>query len=141
MAEKMKLKVDTVDGPNSNGWYEVEFEGGVKASTKDEDVAQEAFKARGTEVEAVIAEVTKGKFTNVYLNSVNGVGGKPATARKSSPRTGGAAPQAGKDNERIARQWANGRAVELFIAGKLPLSKEDAELIASAAADLLAATK
>src|SRR6476661_1650833 len=106
------ITVKDVDGPNSNGWYEILLEDDRKVSTKDEDVAKAAFQSRGSEAEAVISSTVKGKFTNIYLNQINGVGevrpkGKPAARAATKP---GRTPA---ENDRIARQWAYGRATEL----------------------------
>lgn len=114
---EMIVTVEKVDGPNSNGWYEVVFEDGSKASTKNDDLAKEAFQSRGTEVPAVVSTVENGKFTNVYLNEINGV--KDAFKKGSKARSASSAPKGGRtpaENDRIARQWAYGRAVELLVA-------------------------
>ena len=147
MAQTEKIEVKSVDGPNDNGWYEVELSDGRKSSTKDEAVAKEAFARLGEEVDAVIGTTTKGNFTNIYLNQINGVGDLKPAARRSSgaARSGGGSAAPAKDTERIARQWAYGRATELLIAAggpaAFPLSPEDMSNLSAQAKALLDATK
>lgn len=140
------VTVEKVDGPNSNGWYDVTFEDGRKAATKNEEVAKHAFQSRGTSVTAVISEVVNGKFTNIYLNEIDGVkdGFKPRGGSKAS----GGSAKAGRtpaENERIARQWAYGRAVELMIGSgaefAFPLDSAAMSQLAEQAELLLNATK
>ena len=143
-----KITVVGVDGPNSNGWYEAELEDGRKVSTKDEEVAKEAFQSRGSEVDAIISSSTKGKFTNVYLNQINGVGNarpprKTVSATPSSPaRSGGRTPA---ENDRIARQWALGRSVELLVGSgaefAFPLDDATKKQLTDTADFLLNSTK
>lgn len=135
----------------SNGWFEITLtdENGdqVVASTKDTKVSEAAFQSRGTEVEAEINTVEKGKFTNVYLNTIAGVGGKSAGkpgAKKSAPAA--AIPQKGNDvQERIARQWSYGRAVELLTGSGAdfiyPLDEEFQKYVQEQADWLLSQTK
>lgn len=137
------ITVKEVDGPNSNGWYEVLLDDGRKVSTKDEAVAKAAFQSRDVEAEAVISSQTKGKFTNVYLNQINGVGetrpkkpaAKPAASTGRDPAT----------NDRIARQWAYGRATELLIGSGaefvFPLDSKTMSDLSEVASGLLNATK
>lgn len=145
MAETVDVIVEKVDGPNSNGWYEVEFTGGNKASTKDENLAKAAFQSRGTEVSAVISEVTKGKYTNVYLNEIDGV--KEAGTRGRKRTTAGAAtpPTSDARDQRIARQWAYGRAVELLVGSgsefAFPLDSATMSQLSEQAEAFLNATK
>src|SRR6476659_5794621 len=105
MAETLTKEVKSDDGTNDNGWFDVEFADGTVAATKDEEVSKAAFQARGTEAEVEIGTQTKGKFTNVYLNKINGVGGRPAAgsygrkAPAAAPsRSGGRSPA---ENDRI----------------------------------------
>lgn len=146
MTEPTLVTVEKVDGPNSNGWWEVTFEDGKKASTKNEDVAKAAFQSRGGEVPAVISEVVNGKFTNVYLNEIDGV----KDSFKKGGRKAAAAPaaKAGRtpaENDRIARQWAYGRAVELLIGSgaefAIPLDSATMSQLAETAEALINATK
>ena len=111
------VTIEEVDGPNANGFYEVTLGDGRKASTKDDDIAQAAFAVRGGEAEVSLGTQTKGKFTNIYLNEVNGVRGA-APKRTASKRS--ATPDSGSPDRdaRIAAQWALGRATELHILGK-----------------------
>jgi hypothetical protein len=138
------VEVVEVDGPNPQGWFEITLEDGTKVSTRDEIVAKEAFQNRGTEVEANISEVVKGRFTNRYLNEINGVRGK-APKRTGSPAEKAPAPAPSKDNERIARQWAYGRATELLIASDteftFPLKPELMSQLSEMADMLLNATR
>lgn len=142
------LTVDKVEGPNDNGWYEVIFENGVKASTKNEDMAKTAFQSRGSEVPVVLTERVSGKFTNVYLNEIDGFK-DAAKPKKSAARMSDTPAKSGRtkeDNERIARQWAYGRAVELFIAsgsagGALPLTSTNTDRITEIADWLISVTK
>lgn len=134
----------------TNGWFEVQFESGDPASTKSQEVADRAFEVRGDEVEAKINEVTRGKFTNRYLNEIAGVsdGGGPrrasgdGTPRRQQAQGGGRSEET---QERIARQWAYGRAVELLIgSGKefdFPLQGEDLANVAKTAETLLERTR
>jgi hypothetical protein len=106
--------VETVDGPNSNGFYDVIFDDGRKAATKNEDLAKEAFQSRGVEVPVVISERVNGRFTNIYLNEINGVKDSPKRGKAKGSAPAAAAP-APRDNDRIAKQWAIGRSVELLV--------------------------
>jgi len=141
------ITVEDVSGPNANGWREVTFEDGRKASTKDEDIAKEAFQSRGNPVEAVISVSKNGKFTNTYLNQINGVGeakpkGRPSSNGGSKTASRGRTPA---ENERIARQWAYGRAVELLVGSgaefAYPLDDATLSMIKTQAESLLNATK
>src|SRR6476620_12493029 len=125
--ETLSLAVKEVDGPNTNGWYDVLFEDGStppKASTKSEELAKAAFQSRGTEAEVVISTVKSSKFTNIYVNEINGVKDTPKR-RSGSSAASSAAP---RDNNAIGNQWAIGRSTELLIASDrdfdFPLNKE-----------------
>lgn len=140
------MTVEKVDGPNSNGWYEVTFEGGKVATTKNEELAKAAFQSRGGEVAVVISERVNGRFTNVYLNEIDGVKdtprkGKATTA--SAPKSGGGRTPA--ENDRIARQWAYGRAIELLIGSggefAFPLDSVTMSSVSEVATALINATK
>ena len=93
---------------------------------------------------------TKGKFTDHYLESVNGEKGngaaKPAAKKPASsirPAASGGKDQA--TQERIARQWAFGRATELLIASdrefSFPLDADTAADLKLQASALLDATR
>jgi hypothetical protein len=139
--------VKDVDGPNASGWYEVALEDGRKASTKNEEMAKTAFQSRGSEVPAEISERVNGKFVNIYLNEIDGIkdaprrGRKPAATASPAPR-GGKSPE---EQERIARQWAYGRSVELLVGSGaefvFPLDSATKSAIADEAAWLLGSTK
>lgn len=140
------VTVEKVDGPNSNGWYEVTFDNGDKASTKNEELAKAAFQSRGGEVSAVVSEVKNGKFTNVYLNEIDGVkdsfkGGGRKAAGSTSAKPG----RTPAENDRIARQWAYGRAIELMIGSGaefvFPLDSAAMSQLAEQAEALVKATK
>lgn len=143
----------TVKNVEKNGaWYEVELEDGRKASTKNQDVADAAFASRGNEVPAVINSQVKGKFTNTYLNEIAGVsdGGKKRSGVSNGSGggvSGSGIPERapGRDQERIARQWAYGRSTELLIASGMdftfPLDITDFQKLKAQADTLLEATK
>lgn len=135
--------VKDVSEPNERGWYTVELEDGRTPTTKNPEVAKAAFQSRGTEVPVKINEQTSGKFTNLYINEVDGIKDAPKRGASASRSTGSSA--APKDNERIARQWAYGRAVELLVASgttfDFPLSSELMSAVAEQANALLNATK
>lgn len=142
--------VKEVDGPNASGWYEVELEDGRKASTKNEEMAKTAFQSRGSEVPVEISERVNGKFTNIYLNEIDGIKDTPKRGRKASTTSGSApAPSRGgktpEEQNRIARQWAYGRAVELLVGSgaefAFPLDSATKSAIADEAAWLLGSTK
>lgn len=113
MPESLSLAVKDVDGPNPSGWYEVLFEDDAypKASTKNEELAKVAFQSRGSEAEVTLSKVVKGKFTNIYLNAINGV--KDTPVKRAGTAASSAAP---RDNNVIGNQWAIGRSTELLIA-------------------------
>jgi len=131
----------------TNGWYEVSLEDGRKASTKDKRLADAAFATRGQEIEAELGTSTNGKFTNIYLNGITGVetNGGPRPARGRS--TGGSAPRgkSPEEQDRIARQWSYGRAVELLATSSteftLPLNDATKKALTETADWLLAQTK
>jgi hypothetical protein len=135
--------------------YTVEFEDGREAVTFDDAIAEEAFKTRGNDVEAEINVVKSGKFTNTYLNQLNGVGESRREQSSGGARNGSSVPSRGKrqqsggggfrdaaTQERIARQWAYGRAVELAMASDitLPLTDEDKSILSEFADWLLERT-
>jgi len=143
MAETLSLAVKEVDGPNAQGWFEVVFEDDSKASTKSEELAKAAFQSRGTIADVVVSRVTKGKYTNVYLNEINGVKDSPKPRAKTA--SNGAAPRTPETQERIARQWAYGRSIELLIASdsvfEFPLTSEQMSALSDQATALVNATK
>lgn len=144
----MEKIVDKVDGPNTNGWYEVHFEDGVVATTKNEDVAKTAFQSRGSEVPVVISERVNGRFTNIYLNEIDGVKDTPrkgAKAKASTTSGGSGYGKSPEEQERIARQWAYGRAVELLVGSgsefAFPLDSVTMSQLSDMATALINATK
>jgi hypothetical protein len=98
-------------------WHRVFFDGSDDpASTKDANLAKVAMAHRGQEVEVVLNETQRGKYTNIYLN---GIGGE--TEQRSAPSKSAPAPRRGNGGGRdantqntIAAQWAVGRALEVF---------------------------
>lgn len=133
---------------NERDWYEITLEGDDRVlATKDSKLAEVATASIGGAVEVGVNTRTKGTYTNHYLESVGGVAGdKPKFASKpTAPRT---APSGGRDKEtqeRIARQWAFGRAVELLMASdtefSFPLSPAEFEALQKQADALLSATR
>lgn len=112
----------------ARGWFNVTFEDGRTASTKDEALKDKAEEMLNEEVEVDIQTKTKGSFTNIYLNSIDGFKGKNGSGAKSSyGGTKSAFAPDPKRDERIARQWAYGRATELYAAGH-PLVATDKDL-------------
>lgn len=138
------LIVERVDGPNDNGWYDITFESGERAATKNEELAKAAFQSRGSEVPVVMSTRVSGKFTNVYLNEIDGMKDTPKKGARKAPATvaSGGFP---RDNERIARQWAYGRAVELLIGSEqefsFPLDSATMSQVSEVATALLNATR
>lgn len=133
---------------NERDWYEVTLEGDDRVlATKDEKIAEAATKAIGElNTPVSINTRTKGTYTNHYVEEVNGVkGDKPKFAAAPRRSTPGASPAPARDNERIARQWAFGRAVELLMASDtafdFPLSPAEFEALKTQAQALLDATK
>src|SRR6266496_1491398 len=110
------ITVTDVDSPAAAGKpYLIKLEDGRELATWNEDIAKEAFQNKGEEAKATIGTKVNGSFTNHYLNAINDVKDKkPARAKASSARVqaGTRDPQV---QERIARQWAYGRAVELLV--------------------------
>lgn len=140
------VEVKDVDGPNANGWYEITFDDGTKASTRSEEVAKAAFQSRDAMAEARITESTSGRFTNRYLNEINGVSdGGPKKRSGGSSGASRSAARTPAENDRIARQWAYGRATELLIGSgaefTFPLEPEVMSQISEQAEALLNATK
>jgi hypothetical protein len=150
MAENIKVVVADVN-PTSGGWKEVTFEGGVApASTKSQAVADAAFASRGSEVDAVINETKRGNFTNRYLNEIAGVSDGGGAGRGKGSTTTAAKPSGGRgkspeEQDRIARQWAFGRATELLAASgeefTLPLEGETLQSVIATAETLLEKTR
>lgn len=129
MAETVVVKEVT---KTDSGWTEVTFEDGRVASTKDQKVADAAFASRGKETDAEINVVQSGKFTNVYLNKIGGVGdsnGKSRAPSRSPQRaTRGGGGKSAEEQDRIARQWAYGRVTEIYrdlSDGTFPPSEQD----------------
>lgn len=130
-----------------SGWVEVSLEDGRTVATKNSAIAELAFSTRGTPQQAVIGTSQKGKFTNYYLNALGEVSDKPAgsgNGAKSASAIPQAAPAANAVQERIARQWAYGRAVELLVASgaefSLPLDAKTQKVLDTQAATLLEKT-
>ncbi len=128
------------------GWFEIELEDGRTVATKLKKLADQAEASQGNAVAVDLTEKVNGKFTNIYLNKIeptgNGDAPKPAAAVQETVAAQ-AAPQDAK-GERIARQWAYGRAVEIGTAfGSLtfPLDDESVAKLQITADTLLKLTK
>lgn len=131
---------------NSRGWTEITLEGDDRVlATKDGNLTDAAKASIGAPVEVEVNTRTKGNFTNHYLASLGGVkeASRPRAAASEPAR-----PSRGKspeEQERIARQWAFGRATELLMASDteftFPLDERTFSALAQQASDLLAATK
>lgn len=133
-----------------NGWFEVALDGDDKVlSTKNAKLAELANAAVGGEAVVEFNSRTKGKFTDHYLESVNGEKGNGAAASSAKkPASRGSAGTTGKSpdtQERIARQWAFGRATELLIASdrefSFPLDADTSADLKLQAQALLEVTK
>ena len=106
---------------NARGWFEVQTtEYDEPLVTKDAKVIK-AIEALGTGPANVDVNVkTNGDFINRYLNGAEATNGEVLAAPEPTPEV--QAVQTSKRDERaetqerIARQWAFGRAVELHIA-------------------------
>ena len=136
---------------NERDWYEITLEGDDRVlATKDEDLVKAATAAIGGSPVAVEVNTrVKGTYTNHYIVSVDGVkeAARPRAtgpSRPAAPRTSGG----GRDpetQERIARQWAYGRAIELLMASdqefSFPLDKFQFDALKTQADALLEATK
>lgn len=131
-------RVEKTRGP----WYEIHFEDGSKASTKNPAIAEAAEELVGDQVLAVIAAVPNGNFTNYYLNQIGDVKDIPP-AKKPRTAKSMTTPAAGPDDrdKRISTQWAYGRSVELLMASgrdfDLPLDEDTQAVLESTAAYLL----
>lgn len=103
-----------------NGWFEVALDGDERVlSTKKSKLAELANASVGGTVEVKINTREKGRFTDHYLEEINGENGDNGSTAPSRAPVKRAAPSSGKSDatqERIARQWAFGRATELLIA-------------------------
>jgi hypothetical protein len=100
---------------SDRGWFEITLEDGRTVSTKNSKLADAAFAGRGTEVEVEINESKNGSFTNYYLNKLGDVSDQrkgTSSGNGSSKRT--ARPQDDDRQKVIEREWAMGRAVELY---------------------------
>ena len=96
-----------------SGWNEILLEDGRKVSTKDSKLAEAAFQSRDKEIQVEINTTTRGDFTNHYLNAIEGVeAGSPRRSNGAAPRGRSGGGKSPAEQERIARQWAYGRAVE-----------------------------
>lgn len=133
-----------------NGWYDIALDGDDRVlSTKDTKLAEIANASAGTKVEVEINSKEKGNFTNHYLQSINGEKGNDRPAPKkagSTPTTNGSAyGKSDATQERIARQWAFGRSVELLVSSdrefSFPLDAETFADMKLQAQALLDATK
>ena len=145
------VTVTEVEGPNDRGWYNITLEDGRKVDTKADAVAAQARVSAGNPVEAVIAERNRNGFTNYFLNAIDGVkengsGGARRSTGTAGPttgrRTGGKSPA---EQDRIARQWAFGRAVELLTGSGqefvFPLDTDTQKQLEETAAYLIEKTK
>jgi flagellar basal body rod protein FlgG len=100
---------------SDRGWFEISLEDGRTVSTKNSKLADAAFAGRGTAVEVEINESKNGSFTNYYLNKLGDVSDErkgTSSGNGSSKRT--ARPQDDGRQQVIEREWAMGRAVELY---------------------------
>jgi hypothetical protein len=126
------------------GWYDIVLEGDDRVlSTKASELAEVANAAKGGSVEVEFTTKENGRFTNHYLESVGGSKGTTPRRKTSPAPISKATPK--RDDERIARQWAYGRAVELLIASdtpfNFPLSEDQLKDLAAQADALLNNTR
>lgn len=143
------LTINDVNGPNDRGWYDVELSDGRTATTKDKKLADVAFQARGTLVKAEVTQkpASNPKFPdNIYLNKIEVLGGADDGAvATAAPAPAASIPPSKQQEtqERIARQWAYGRAVEILVAQGVsdPLSDKDKTQLSEIANWLLDQTK
>ena len=141
---------------NARDWYEITLDGDDRVvATKNDKLAEAATAAVGKSAEVEINTQTRGAFTNHYLNEIDGVkdDSKPrASAKPRSPISTGyvasGISSGGRDSatqERIARQWAYGRAIELLMASDksfdFPLDSLQFDSLRQQAEALLDATK
>lgn len=133
---------------NSRGWYEVTLEDDDRVlATKDDKLSEVATASIGGAVEVEVNTRTKGNFTNHYLQEINGVKESKSFTRSpaSAPRSNGGGGRDAATQERIARQWAYGRAIELLMASdesvSFPPTREQFAQITETANLLLVATK
>lgn len=134
---------------NARDWYEITLDGDDRVlATKDSKLAEVATASIGGAVEVAVNTRTSGKFTNHYLAEIGGV--KEERAKFASvPRKPTIASSGGQRSpetqERIARQWAYGRAIELLMASEqtveFPPGKITQDAIKQVADWLLEATK
>lgn len=130
------VTVDKVERGNGE-WFEITLTDDRVVSTKDKAIAEKANATRGAALEAELSEpVVRGKYTTIYINSLDGVGRKKAAGNgggrtRSTSNIPAAAPRGGRDpevQEQIRKQWAFGRAVELLALTQeeisLPLSDD-----------------
>lgn len=107
---------------NERDWYEVEVsEYDEPLVTKEKKLADAALAAKGGSISASIGVKVNGNFTNRYLNAVESANGAsapaaPASGTQSEIPTVSKRDERSETQERIARQWAMGRSVELHIA-------------------------
>ena len=140
-------ETDTVTevGPtNQWGYAEVKFAERGPAKTKNAEIITRATEMVGQAAPAVINEVQKGQFTNVYLNEFAGV--KDAPPKGARTGNGGARSTGGGESndarqKSIEAQWAFGRALELLIGSGVeytfPLEQKTHGDLASTAKALL----
>lgn len=140
-------KVDTAEvGARKTKLYKVITEDGQTLETFDKSLADAAFSTRGQEVPAEV-ELDE-KWGNTKLLSI--AGAKPRPRKGGGGGGQGSAPrqqtQIDPDkairDQRIARQWAYGRATELYAATEegrklMPLDVEKQEDIQQVAEWLL----
>lgn len=127
--------------PSGNGFFEVEFGDGRKASTRKKDLAEKASLSVGEVVAVDLTERVNGNFTNVYLNKIE----------KADPSLGQASSKphptvqaADVRNEWQARRWAYSSALELFSASgdlDFPPTEEDYLKIKLVAETILALSR
>jgi hypothetical protein len=137
------VTVTEVGPTNQWGYAEVKFAERGPAKTKNQEIITRATEMVGQAAPAVINEVQKGQFTNVYLNEFAGVKDAPPKGARSNG--GQRSAPTGETNDarqkNIEAQWANGRAVELLIGSgveySFPLDQKTQDNLAATAKALL----
>jgi flagellar basal body rod protein FlgG len=101
---------------SDRGWFEISLEDGRTVSTRNSKLADAAFAGRGTAVEVEINESKNGSFTNYYLNKLGDVSDerKGTSSGNGSSKRINTRPQDDGRQQIIEREWAMGRAVELY---------------------------
>jgi hypothetical protein len=138
------VTVTEVGPTNQWGYAEVKFAERGPAKTKNSEIIARATEMVGQAAPAVINEVQKGQFTNVYLNEFAGVKDAPPKGARAGNGGTRSAPTGETNDARqknIEAQWANGRAVELLIGSgveySFPLDQKTQDNLAATAKALL----